>query len=148
MNSLLKDSRGVSLSIAIFAVLLMVLIVTSIFYFIIRDKRLNEVLDDRLDLDRLNIRVAFLNYFLDRTFEKAVEQAGGNYENFINAYFNELYKYELNGVYTISEMEQVVNQVNNVEIVDGKFILKLELEMVQEGGLDIEYHYFRQFVSN
>jgi len=146
-SKLFLDKRGVSIPIAIFVVLMVILITTSLFYFSTREKNLNEVLDDVLVLDNFKLKVAFLDYYLENVFEKSVERAGGGYESFINAYFDELENYKVDGVYLVAELEQVENQISNLEIVEGKFVLELELEMVQDGEMNIRYNYVRVFES-
>lgn len=146
-RGLFNDKRGVSIPIAIFVVLLLVLIVTSLFYFNTREENLNAVLDDALVLEEFNLRVAVSDYYLERVFDKATLRSGGSKEGFIMSYLEELENYKSNGVYLVNDLEQVENQISNVEVVDTGFRLELDLEVVQEYEMKIRYNYERVFVS-
>lgn len=153
MNKMNK--KAMSIPIVLLVILTLILIVTSLFYFNIKQKDVKETMMIPDEIDKVYIKQVQLNYYLDDIFDRSTKdfELGDGKQAFIENYTKELSRYKVNGNWIMDELGQVESQIveNNVELNETAIILKLSLEILGEKEIDgkevinIKYNYDRKF---
>lgn len=149
------NKKAVSISILLLVISSLILSITSLSYFSIKNRDIKKTIGVSNEIDKLYLKESLLSFYLDDVFEKTVKDF--NYVNgkqvFIDNFKKELEKYkDKNGLYPMTELKQAESiSEENLELLNDKLVLRLKLELKEvyvkeydESGIFI-YSYEKEF---
>mgnify|MGYP001595905303 FL=1 len=153
------NKKAVSISILLLVVSSLILSITSLSYFSIKNRDIKKTIGVSSEIDKLYLKESLLNFYLRDVFEKAVMESSisSDIETsknvFIDNFRKELEKYkDKNGLYPMTELKQAESiGEESLELSEDKLVLRLNLELKEvyvkeydENGVFI-YDYEKEF---
>jgi len=149
------NKKAMSIPILLLLILTLVLIVTTLFYFNIKQKDVKDTILIPDEVDRVYVKGIQINYYLQDIFDNSVKdfKFEDGKQVFIGNFKKELERYKKDESFIMNELSQVENQIveDNIELNEEKVVLNLYLEILGGKEIDgkkvinIKYNYDKKF---
>jgi len=147
------NKKATPISNLIFFFLAVIVLLLALTYFIVWKGDKKDIVNNQEILDSFYRDIDYLDFYLQRVFDKSVEGFKGDKEDFINKFKENLNFYKSSdGSYFVrglDEVEEYVNSegfVDNIEISSDRLVLRVEIGLEKDGsGILLKYGYERSF---
>lgn len=115
---LIKNRRGMSISIVLLVLATLVLTSFALFTFYLREKSIQEEIYTTRFLEEVYVKEEKINFYVQNIFDNSVRDFNRDEDvsKLINNFKQELGKYKINNKFVIAELEQVEGQINEEHI--------------------------------
>jgi len=142
------DKKGMSLSIVLLVIVVILLIGVCLVYFVLYNISTANTIHIPDSIDSMYVRGNYMNYYINDIFEKSTKdfKPGDSKSKFIESFKNNLNNYKnTQGIYVVNDLFQIENQVNEANVnLDSKEInlnLNIVLFGTDENGVVVKYGY-------
>jgi len=151
-----KMGSGVPIAVVFLVFLSLLLIVTSLFYYNIKQNKLTDEIYEMKIFDEVNSQKLELTFYVQNIVDFAFENSGSR-EEFLVKMMERLAVYSVDGSYVLEELEQLEDQIvaENVPSFSASEVkMKLEFvleEQIVENGeimLEVSQKYKKEFSSS